>query len=381
MQLSDLIIEITKNLLKTQSEDGSFPAGCNGPYNDNDTSVRNTSHVLILLSNCYKLTNDKIFLNGIFKAANYLSSEKVRPFNFSFHCRSKEGKDKCNGLVGQAWALEALSEASKVLQDEKYLVLAEEIIFKHNFNYNEGLWQSLEINGEQLGVDKTFNHQLWFAASASLIENITGNIELSSMLESFLKFLPYNIKILDSGLIFHSVKTSSKKENKIKKKKLKNILRKKFIKIFHKVLDEKKDPESKLYRSIGYHSFNMCAFSILKEITGNSLFLESEEFKKTINYMLTEEYKNDLDNNIYGYPYNCSGFEIPFALNILGNFTDREIIEISKYFFNEQIQRCYNKNTGMMDKNTYDPWTLTARTYEIFRLPLNILEKISIDIF
>ncbi|MFC2145684.1 hypothetical protein ACFLQQ_05065, partial [Actinomycetota bacterium] len=124
----------------------------------------------------------------------------------------------------------------------------------------------------------------------------------------------------------------------------------------------------------------MCAFAILKKQIPDILFWESDLIKKAFDYMLKSEYKDDLDDNIYGYPYNSPGFEIPFVLDIFNIFGKEKIIEISGLWINEQFRRCYNKDTRMMDKNTTDPLTLTARIYELYRLNVNVLNKINIII-
>ena len=40
MLLSDIILQSCEAALQLQSEDGSFPPGCNGPYHDPETPVR-----------------------------------------------------------------------------------------------------------------------------------------------------------------------------------------------------------------------------------------------------------------------------------------------------------------------------------------------------
>ena len=186
-------------------------------------------------------------------------------------------------------------------------------------------------------------------------------------------------------MIFHSIRNSSnikdRKKKKIYRRYLTNIFGKVTGKIFKETLNEKNDLRDKIYRSIGYHSFNMYAFALLKDqFSGHSLW-ESDLLSHAVDYILTSDYKNDLEGNIYGYPYNCPGFEIPYALNIFGNLDNDNLVNISNLWINEQFRRCYNKETKMMDRNTSDPLTLTARTYELCRLPINILDKINIETF
>ena len=175
MRLNKMILKIAENNSKLQNEDGSFPPGHNGPYHDTETPVRNSGHWLITFSKCYKLTNKSKYKDKVYQLAEYLTTEDARPNGYSFYHRNKKGKDKCNGLIGQAWTFEALTEATKILKDNKYALLAEDIFFQHTFNEECGLWNRLEIDGKILPIDRTFNHQLWFAACASLIKSQKSN--------------------------------------------------------------------------------------------------------------------------------------------------------------------------------------------------------------
>ena len=132
-------------------------------------------------------------------------SDSARPQNNSFYHRSKEGKDSCNGLIGQAWTFEALVKASEILNDLKYVQLAEDVFFQHHFNKHYGLWNRLEINGDILSIDTAFNHQLWFAAASSLIHT-SGKEKIRERILQFLNCLDNNLSVLDDGLIYHPIK-------------------------------------------------------------------------------------------------------------------------------------------------------------------------------
>jgi hypothetical protein len=58
--------------------------------------------------------------------------------------------------------------------------------------------------------------------------------------------------------------------------------------------------------------------------------------------------------------------------------SESELVKISSWWVNEQFRRCYNSETWMMDRNTEDPLTHTARIYELNRLPNSILETIEV---
>ena len=171
MTIADLIIEISTTAINLLRKDGSMPPGHNGPYYDNDTPVRNTSHWLITFSKAYELTKKDVFIDSVAKTAKYLLSNEARPYDYSFIHRTESQLDSCNGLIGQAWTIEALVYASNILGDQKYVKLAEDVFLLHRFNNEYGLWHRLEINGTMKSIDVTFNHQLWFAACASTINH------------------------------------------------------------------------------------------------------------------------------------------------------------------------------------------------------------------
>jgi len=386
MRLNKMILKIAENSKKLQNKDGSFPPGHNGPYYDKETPVRNSAHWLIIFSKCYELTNEKKYKDKVYRIAEYLTSEDARPNGYSFYHRNKKGKDKCNGLIGQAWTIEALTEATKILEDNKYSLLAEEVFFQHKFNDQHGLWYCLEIDGQILPIDNTFNHQLWFAACASLIKSKRSN-EILRRIKKFINMLPQNLTIMKNGLIFHRIEWLLKDnfvdcniENKKFVRKVKKILKilRNFI-LSKRILTEKEIYDKEIYRSIGYHSFNMYAFAILKSQLPNNAIWQSDLMESSINFLLSSEYNSLLENNKYAFPYNPPGFEIPYSLYMLKRMKREEFIEISKYWINKQFNKCFNKESFIMDRNTTDFMTHTARIYELTRLPDNILKEILIN--
>lgn len=382
--LFDWITSVIKEALRNQASDGSMPSGHNGPYNDIETPVRNTSHWLISFAHAYEWTGEERFLNAAQKCADYLLLESSRPHRFSFHHRNGR-KDNCNGLVGPAWTFEALAKATEVLEDAQYSHIAEEVFFQHHFNEHLGLWNRLEINGDILSIDSTFNHQLWFAACASLLKTKREN-EIKQLLNHFLDCLPKNITLKKAGLIYHPIERKLNDKyatvslivriKKIAIWGLKNLGVKKYN---QNSIDKKGKLKGMIHKSIGYHHFNTYAFGILKKQLPNHSFWSSSIFYRLTNYLLTDEFKQGLENNKYGFPYNPPGFEIPYSLFSLKELNEAELIVISEYWLNKQMMSSYNSETLLMDRNTEDSKTHTARIYELTRLPKDLLDKIRIQ--
>ena len=186
--LSELIINSARAGLALQHPDGSFPSGHNGPYRDPETPLRNTGHWLITMAYAARTSGDAEFLDSVQRAADYMLLPEHRPHNATWLHRDKAGKDRCNGLVGPAWTIEALCAASDALKDDKCATLASEVFALIPYDDSVGMWHSLDVDGIDLSFDPTFNHQLWFAMSASLLAAY-GDTEAEKQARRFLSML------------------------------------------------------------------------------------------------------------------------------------------------------------------------------------------------
>ncbi|MFP4472728.1 MAG: hypothetical protein ACLFPX_02505 [Candidatus Omnitrophota bacterium] len=365
MTAAEFILNVTNKNLICSFQDGKFQSGHNGPYDDPETPVRNSAHWLITLAKCYELDEKEIYLDHIQKLAEYLCSPEARPHGFSFFHRKKGKKDRCNGLIGQAWTFEALAKASEILNDPKYINLAREVFCLHTYDKNNTLWHKLEIDGTKLALDPTFNHQLWFAACSALLDK-HDQYGIYPKIRHFLDSLSLNLDVLKTGLIYHPLPLH----------RLKNIsLRKKITRSLKKCI--KPLSEELIYKSIGYHAFNMYGFALLKGVFPDHSFWQSPVFQVCYDYMNSQQYIEQLVDNRFGYPYNPCGFENAFTLSVFqDDNTSREKIA---WWVKQQINKTYNNKTKMFDKNTADPATLTARIYELTRLPDEVLTNLHIN--
>lgn len=148
--LYQIILQSAKRACKLQLETGAMPAGHNGLYKDKETPVRNTSHWLITFIKAYGIEADPVLENAAKKALAYLMSQDARPQKYTFWHRDVSGKDKCNGLMGQAWTIEALVEAALFFNNEDPLRLAEEVFLLHTFDEKASLWHRLDTDGKDL---------------------------------------------------------------------------------------------------------------------------------------------------------------------------------------------------------------------------------------
>ncbi|MHA1440162.1 MAG: hypothetical protein ACTSPD_21655 [Promethearchaeota archaeon] len=391
LQLVDVFNKNAEKGIKLLNEYGKIPGGHNGPYNDQETPVRNSSHWLTIFAKMYEINKKRKFIDAVYKLAEYLISEKARPYGYSFYHRNKKRKDKCNGLIGQAWTFEALAKASEILEENKYKQIAADVFSQHPFNAKVSLWNRVEIEGKEFSIDATFNHQLWFASCSSLIKTDNKN-EINQKIINFLDQIPKNLTVLDNGLIFHKIKWIWKKSifrnyliNGILRNIYKNIgsfLKERKIVCHFSSMNEFENilMEKEIYRSIGYHTFNLYAFAILKNKYPNHKIWQNHIFKKTLKYIFNENYICNIDKNIYGFPYNAPGFEMPFILSTFFNNNGIRLVNECEKWINWQFKNTFNPETHWFDKNNPDPLTLTSRLYEITRVPDEIFNKIVIQI-
>src|SRR5690606_20685562 len=122
--LHELLVKSAEKALTLLQQNGAMPPGHNGPYNDPETPVRNTSHWLIIFLKTFAITEDKRFEQAAANCLSYITSSDARPHGFTFWHRTKKGKDSTNGVIGQAWGIEALVEAYKVFGEKEIISLA-----------------------------------------------------------------------------------------------------------------------------------------------------------------------------------------------------------------------------------------------------------------
>lgn len=355
MQLSDIVCESSRAAVSLQRADGSFPAGQNGPYADRDTPVRNSAHWLITLLRAHELSGESVFQDAAARGANYLTTDEVRPMGATFLCRTKPERDFCNGLMGQAWALEGLMAAAEHFDEPRYRELAREVFLLHPFDKQAGLWRCVNVEGSYAPFDMTFNHQLWFAASGALIENDPKG-EIGGKVTHFLdRTLASHLKVDPTGRVTHFVPSPRRK----------SVLHHSLSTVLQPIKRMNKNPKM-VHKEIGYHAFNLYAFALLKRQMPSHPLWKSDKLQATLRFVKRPDYVNGLENNGFGYAYNPPGFEVAFAMQ---TFTEaRDDNRSESWWVSQQLQRTYDPQTHMLSRNTEDAVTLAARLYEAARL-------------
>ncbi len=347
MFLRELLIKTAYVGLKHVNKNGFVMAGHNGPWQDIDTPTRNSANWLKLFCYAYNITNDIKFYNTIIKITNYLLSKECRPYNKAFYCRKTNKKSKSNGLIGQAWVLEALIMANEIIGDDN---LKKEIIktyLYHKFDNNLGLWYEIDLDGKPIRIMDTFNQQLWFAAIGSLIMNYDNEIKFQVM--TFINNIDKIITIYPNGLINHLINSNQS-------------LLKKSNSYIYKIINKEN-----YYLSIGYHSFNLYGFCILKKSLGNISFFNSRKFEKIKKFTFSENYYVKVINNEFGFGYNITGIEISLFFQEFSK-DNNEFLSLIYKWLNRQFTNNYDFKKNLLINNSSDKNTLSARLYEATRL-------------
>ncbi len=360
--LYSLLTDSANAAIEQQRDDGSLPAGTNGPWRQQETPVRNTSHWAIVFKKVYEITQDIKYKQAMEAAGRYLLSEARRPHGATFKHREGTEIDQSNGLIGQAWTIEALSEIFAVTGDSAYIDEASEVFLLHPFDEEQGLWQRVKVDGGLIKKDPTFNHQLWFAAAGGLIAKY--NDEIQKRVKTFLNKMSQLLRIHENGRIYHSLLPKFGLGEYVqylcfgdRYLPLLNIRQK------YRNIAPQYDINYKT-KEIGYHAFNLYGLAMLKQSFREHEVWDSEIVQQSLNYILRYEYQNNIDQNPYGYPYNPPGFEVPFAAHVF------EIKKIdSKRWLETQIHAHFDFDRSLLSRNTPDPETLAARIYEATRLP------------
>ncbi|WP_144605239.1 glycoside hydrolase family protein [Algoriphagus algorifonticola] len=351
LNTNEVLVRSTESALDLQLSNGGMPPGHNGPYNDEETPVRNTSHWLISFLRTYELTGEKKFKEAAEKSLAYLLSEDARPMNATFWHRKNPKKDFSNGLMGQAWTIEALEYAYQFFQEEKILNVAKSVFQIHPYDSGLKAWKTVNVDGSIRGFDPTFNHQLWFAASGCLLSR-HGDESIKNSVDDFLSALPVTMKTYSNGVIMHHPTGYL-----LKNKKERIISAYKFLRL------PKKQKKYTYLKSVGYHGFNLYALGIIHKIIPNLPIFNTKLFKSTIDIINSDGFKKEIQESPYSFNYNPPGFELAFALQQFGEESS------VNFFLKEDFKRSYSEKKQQWGiKNPIDIQTASARVYEIYQL-------------
>lgn len=282
--LYDIIERSARDGLDLQRDNGSFPPGRNYTYDEPETPVRTTSHWLQILTKAYEISGDAVFEDAANSAIDYLLSDDVRPSGFTYHCRNVESKDKCNGLVGQAAPIRALTRAGEIFKRSDAKKMAEKVFRLHPFSEELGLWERVEIDGRTLSFDRTLNHQIIFAAAAIELAPDVNIVE--DRIESFLDHLSVNMRLHSDGLIKHYVRpplTDVVRSISHSPRRRYDMLINEIAFHYYSHSDERRKKER------GYQTVNLKILSDLESVFTHHEFWESQNLSRALEFIRNNE--------------------------------------------------------------------------------------------
>lgn len=346
VNLYDILIHTAKTGCRIQDrESGRMPSGHNGPWKNTDTCVRTTSHWTILFSTAFQISGTEIFLECARRCVEFLLSDAARPQEYSYFHR-KDGADRCNGLIGQAWTLEALVNADEYVDYESLVSTAEEVFVLHPFERELGFWRTVDIDGCVGPIHPTFNQQLWFAAIGAQLIDRKNDIETN--VSTFLDSLETNLRTTSEGLIVHN--SYPHEGYRRFRYNIKDIL--------FRGLKRRREE-----LAVGYHSFNLYGMALLYQEFPDHYFWETEKFESTLRFASSDSFLKKSKQNRFCFGYNPTGFELAYVGDVFGK-ADLDVQE----WVERQLSLTFDPTRKVMNGGT-DPATLSARFYEACRLP------------
>lgn len=363
INLNDILCGSALTSLELQNDDGSFPNGHNGPWNDVDTPVRTTAHWALTLFKAYDITGGNIFLEAALKACDYLIKKEQRPYGYTFYCRTNQtGKNRCNGLIGQVWAIEPLVFVGHRINNPEYLNVAHKIALLHEYDYKCHLWKNTEITGEILGINYALNQQVWFAALLMIIGKTVNDESLRKAARDFFVHFPSSVSFIEEGLIRH------KMENKLTRyQRMKNNIN------FSGGRKKTMDTGQMTLLSQGYSSFLLYGLALAYAYGGEEDFWGDVRIKAIISgaadYIVKKFPFGHGESTGYRWCYNPTGIEMSYVLQVFQKYLKIEPVDHAvSAWLNKQFEFYYDFTKKMMCKNTGDPVILSSRIYEATRL-------------
>ncbi len=362
----ELLERSARAALALQREDGSFPPGRNGVYDEPETPVRTTSHWLTTLSKVYEITGDEVFAEAANDAADYLLSDEARPYGYTFHSRNAEGKDKCDGLVGQAAPIRGLAWAGSTFKRPELFETAEDVFSLHPFDARLGLWQRVGIDGTNLSFDRTLNHQIIFAAAATSL--IDHSKHVKQRVEIFLDSLGDNMRIHPDGVVRHYVRPPLTTVLRVIAKSSSHwpLLWNESAARYHARSSEFRKKE------IGYQLTILAALARVKRCFPCHHIWGHPRIKSALDFIQTSDYERQIRKQKSNYGSMIPGINYARVLTTFEDPSNRKI----RPWIELEIDRKYDPETKLLIRETSDPMFQASIVGSVSYLP-NIHIKVA----
>jgi hypothetical protein len=353
--------------------------GRNGPHNHPEPPLRNAAHWAITFSRLFKLTGDEEYLTGAKIAYSVLTQNPALQAGRVPILREL-ANDRANGVIGLAWVIESLVITAEVLQCSWGQETARRLATLPGFDWQVGFWKTCTPDGQIKEIDPTPNHQLWFAMALSMVSD--KDPETNDRLCRFVELYPNYMALTPDQMIAHQASHTGVEKLEKAQKSIDLMRAPPVNALMRRIgwVHPRLDRLNKYYtyvteKEVGYHIFNLHAIGRLKRygITFDNL---EERIDAAIETVHAPEYRNILENNKWGYPYNPPGFEVPIVLMTFAT-SDSRSVDAIRYYYDKQLELTYNSANTCFDRNNSDSNTLTARIYTLALLEPDELDRIS----
>lgn len=364
----DALVRAAAIGLRRQGPDGAMPAGHNGSRQQAETPVRNTAHWSIGFLAAHAVSGRDAFREAAERCWAFLLQPAWRPTGGTFLHRPDGGKNRCNGLIGQAWVLEALlyGASRDAAARARLLTAASDLFAQLPFDDAARLWRIREVDGRVLGGPaRTFNQQLWLASMAHWLGREAGHAVADRRARAVLASLPDRLGAHADGLIDHLiVPTRDTYGAAWRGFRIGYALQRAYWR-WRPFRGEPtgRGPLADHYRlCLGYQAFNLTAMADLHHREPGVLGAATTALvPRALAFCRAHPYYRRFPARGYGYNYNPIGWELAWAETVFGANAPSALDWL-------QRQRDHYLDADGDVRNTDDPATLIARTYELYRL-------------
>lgn len=203
LKLRDLLLTEADDAIAIQRLGGAMPNGHNGSYGDPETPLRCTSHALMAFSSAYRAVGIERYKTAGLASLEFIMSSLERSPGCLVMRFPRGGKDEANGVLGQAFAIEALHAAWRIFGRTDARDAAITLIERHKFDSIYHCWKRVTPEGGTISPDFTFNHQLYFAATVAKFR--TESPVACSGLNAFLSGWPITLGTRSDGRVIHEL--------------------------------------------------------------------------------------------------------------------------------------------------------------------------------
>lgn len=354
-----------EQLVRLDSATSLFPGGRNGPYFDLESPVRNSAHALCTMAIAHRLTGEDSYATHGRALARFLLSEHEFLLGGSPVHRQRHPKDWCNGVIGPAWLMEGLTIGGRLLSIPEAVDKAHEIAERQPFDEAAALWRRQDPRKGAGGIDRTLNHQAYFASAAAAAGRPRSNSARDAV-DAFLDHLANGgLRVDPSGLIVHHIAgrnegprtLGGEKERILRAARNSPVL----LRIRHGTSDGEMDMHA---RDLGYHIYSLFSLANLRHAVPTHALWASALLRSALELVVSPGWLALLDGNRYAYPYNGPGLELPLIARAFGDIEPR-LHATADDALAMQLLTTQDAETSLFSTSTDDRLTLSARVYEL----------------